>query len=312
MASSTGQRLWSITCFFNPTGSCRRLANYHAFRQQLVTPLVTAELAYGTQPELHEGDADILLHFQGHDVLWQKERLLNLALKAVPPVCDSIAWLDCDVIFERDDWPALVRRQLEHCMLVQPFQNVFDLDANLRREEVDLTCPKRQSLACKVASGSLSPELLATARLRNEWGCAAGLAWAGRRDLLERHGFYDAGIVGGGDRSMVCAAYGCWQGLERTHQLNESQQRHYLAWANPFSQSVQAQVGFVPGGISHLWHGNVQKRGYGTRFEGLAPFAFDPAPDIALDEQGCWRWNSNKTDLHRYVWSYFDMRNDDG
>ena len=304
--------LWGLTCFFNPNRSRRRLSNYHAFRQHLTVPLVTVELVYGAAPELNAGDADILLHLQGRDVLWQKERLLNLALQAVPRECDIVAWLDCDVLFERNDWPDLVRCQLEHCVLLQPFQNVFDLNAELLRTDADRADPGRQSLACKIVTGGLSPDLIATARLRNEWGCAAGLAWAGRRDVLDRHGFYDAGIVGGGDRAMVCAAYGCWQGLERTHQLNEKQQQHYLAWAGPFFDSVQGRVGFVEGSVFHLWHGNVQKRGYGTRFEGLTPFAFDPALDIAHDEQGCWRWNSNKPDLHRYVRRYFELRSDDG
>ena len=311
-ASTVGQRLWGITCFFNPSGSRRRLANYRVFRQNLVVPLVTVELAYGSTPELRSGDADVLLHLQGQDLLWQKERLLNLALKAVPRKCDSIAWLDCDVVFERADWPKLVREQLKHCNLVQPFQTVIDLGPDHDGEMVDRARPVRQSLVHKILAGGLSPTLLATARLRNEWNCAAGLAWVARRDILDRHGFYDAGIVGGGDRAMACAAYGCWQGLERTHRLNDRQQQHYLAWAQSFFDSVKGQVGFVEGAISHLWHGNVQKRGYGTRFDGLAPFGFDPAVDIALDEQGCWRWNSNKPDLHEYVRRYFALRNDDG
>jgi hypothetical protein len=135
-----------------------------------------------------------------------------------------------------------------------------------------------------------------------------GLAWAGRRAVLQRHGFYDAGIVGGGDRAMACAAYGCWQGLEQTHRMNLAQQRHYRNWAEPFFASVRGRVGYVEGSVCHLWHGTIQSRGYRSRFEGLAPFGFDPYTDIALDARGCWRWSSPKPALHEYVRRYLEVR----
>ena len=312
MAARVRPTLWGITCFFNPNGSRRRLANYRAFRRGLCVPLVTVELAFGPQHELQRDDADILIPLRGRDLLWQKERLLNLALQALPKEADAIAWLDCDVLFERGDWPGRVCAELERCVLLQPFENVHDLAADMRQDFLDAGTPSRRSLASRIASGYLNPDLLSTARLRNEWGCAAGLAWAGRREVLDRHGFYDAGIVGGGDRAMACAAFGRWQGLEQTHQMNAQQQQHYLAWAKPFFDSVRGQVGFIDGGIVHLWHGNIHKRGYGTRFAGLTPFAFDPDADIALDDQGCWRWNSSKPELHQYVQRYFAGRNEDG
>jgi hypothetical protein len=41
-------------------------------------------------------------------------------------------------------------------------------------------------------------------------------------------------------------------------------------------------------------------------------FEFDPFTDIALDEAGCWWWNSDKRALHAYVARYFETWNDDG
>src|SRR5262245_24288280 len=96
-------KLWAITCYFNPVGYRRRLENYLTFRQRLRAPLITVELSYGETFQLARGSAEILIQLRGQDVLWQKERLLNVALAAVPPACDKIAWLDCDVVFERSD-----------------------------------------------------------------------------------------------------------------------------------------------------------------------------------------------------------------
>ena len=66
--------------FFNPVRYQRRLANYKVFRQRLDVPLIAIELAYGPNFELQQHDAEILLQIRGDAVLWQKEKLLNLAL----------------------------------------------------------------------------------------------------------------------------------------------------------------------------------------------------------------------------------------
>jgi hypothetical protein len=63
-----------------------------------------AKLSFDGGFELTKDDADILIQISGGAVLWQKERLLNLAIKLVPLHVKSIAWLDCDVIFDRPDW----------------------------------------------------------------------------------------------------------------------------------------------------------------------------------------------------------------
>ena len=64
--------------------------------------------------------------------------------------------------------------------------------------------------------------------------------------------------------------------------------------------------------LHHLWHGDVRDRGFGTRHVGFAAFDFDPRADIALDGHGCWRWSSDKPELHRYVRDYFAARTEDG
>ena len=81
----------------------RRLANYRSFREHLAVPLITVELSYGAGFDLREGEADVLIQLRGRDVMWQKERLLNVGLGALPSACSKVVWLDCDIIFEGDD-----------------------------------------------------------------------------------------------------------------------------------------------------------------------------------------------------------------
>src|SRR5262245_41446478 len=104
-------RLWAITCYFNPLGSRRRRVNYAIFRQRLALPLVATALSFDGCGELREGDAEIVLHCDGGDVMWQKERLLNLALAALPAACEHVLWVDCDVIFQRPDLQEAIRRK---------------------------------------------------------------------------------------------------------------------------------------------------------------------------------------------------------
>ena len=89
-----------ITSYFNPMRSRRRLANYRTFRSRLNAPLFTVELSFDGRFELTPSDADHLIQLSGGDIMWQKERLLNIALGAVPGDVEDVAWIDCDLVFE--------------------------------------------------------------------------------------------------------------------------------------------------------------------------------------------------------------------
>src|SRR5262245_42591250 len=83
-----GNRLWAITSYFNPAGYRNRRENYRLFRERLAVPLVTVEWARDGRFALGPEDAEVLVQVSGGDVLWQKERLLNVALRHLPDDCD--------------------------------------------------------------------------------------------------------------------------------------------------------------------------------------------------------------------------------
>ena len=119
--------LWGVTAYFNPAGYQSRLDNYRSFRKRLNTPLVAVEMSPDGRFELRCDDADIVVQLAGGDVLWQKERLLNVALLHLPKDCDIVAWLDCDILFSDDNWPARARAALDSYCMVQLFDEVCDL-----------------------------------------------------------------------------------------------------------------------------------------------------------------------------------------
>jgi hypothetical protein len=184
-ANHHAQPLWAINAYFNPMRYRRRLANYQTFREHLSVPLITVELSYGAEEfDLREGEADVLIQLRGQDILWQKERLLNVGLGALPSECTKVVWLDCDVIFGEDGWAEEVNRLLDEFPLVQAFSHVHYLPRDLPADEVGLADAEfsRSSVASAVASGLSAHTCLSRPpetpyQDRN----STGYAWAARR-----------------------------------------------------------------------------------------------------------------------------------
>src|SRR5580658_492333 len=308
--------LWAITSYFNSSGYKSRLKNYRSFRANLEVPLIAVELSFTGRFELEAGDAEVLVQLVGGDILWQKERLLNLALCHLPGDCDEVAWIDCDVIFERDDWPKRACAALRRFSIVQLFDERLNLAPRAGHDSsrwmaVDSVATK--TIGYLIATGQFKPPDLYGTGPFVVRGLTCGLGWVARRALLEKHGLYDAKILGGGDKAIVGAALaGGMLEYVNAAGLNAYQTEHYLKWAAPFSQEIDGRIGFVDGRIFHLWHGDLNARKYRQRQGTLTRFRFDPFTDIAVDrDSGCWRWNTNKPEMHERVKEYFRSRNED-
>jgi hypothetical protein len=313
-AARTGSELWVITSYFNPSGSRRRLLNYRQFRRYLAAPLLTVELSFGAPPTLAAPDADILLQCRDGDVMWQKERLLNHALAHLPAVCKQVAWIDCDLIFDSNDWLAQAGAALSQALLVQLFTTVrhapVDADpAALPGRELGWSQP---SVMASVALNGDPAAALGSVMNRDPASPSPGMAWAARRELLEAHGLYDRCIVGGGDTAFACAALGRPEVAARLHQMNPHQQSAYMAWAQGLVTHVGGQVTCLGGTVHHLWHGDLQHRQSSARHARLAPHDYDPTLDLAPGCDGAWRWARSNPGLHALVRGYFHERREDG
>lgn len=306
-AARAASHLWAITSYFNPMRYRRRLANYRTFRARLDVPLVAVELAYGDGFELGAGDAEILIQLRGRDVMWQKERLLNLALAALPAHCSKVVWVDCDVLFAAPDWSRRLDALLDRHAVVQAFRRVCHVAADWSAGAASPLFTQTAVLALVADAGS---EALASRVPSGPGSSNKGMVWAARRSLLAEHGLYDASIIGGGDLAFVAALCGRFDVAMRV--MNDRQSEHYLHWARRWHGAVSGPPGVLDALLLHLWHGDVGDRRYRERHESLRPYDFDPATDIALDDEGAWRWNSDKPGLHEYVRCYFASRREDG
>ncbi len=292
---------WGLTCFFNPQQYKNKKENYLKFREsnkKQGLKLICVELAFNDNPyELTNNDADILIQIRTASVLWQKERLLNIAFKSLPQDCDKIAWLDCDILFEDNSWIKLVSESLEKYVVVQPFKTAILLQQDLKKENGIIS----NSFVCRLSLNGFSSvfDLQRT-----------GLVWCARREIFELYNFFDRAILGGGDKIMALS-FASMLPKYIDSLPNKDISIFAEKWAKKIIPLVRNSVNYLPLTIIHLYHGEKEKRVYTKRNYILQKYRFNPETDIKINEEGVWVWNSNKKSLHRAVNDYFAYRDEE-
>jgi hypothetical protein len=314
--------LWAITSYFNPTGSRRRLANYRKFRASLAAPLLAVECSPEGRFELTCEDADLLVQVAGGDLMWQKERLLNLGVARLPQSCRHVAWLDCDILFDGNAWVSEALLRLEEVPLVQLYDQVaymarLPIDAiagisDWRARQMEFTrggyaAALRESSADDRARPVAADDLETFRRMPS-----SGFAWAAQRELLARNPLFDVWICGGGDSAYVLAATGKADWVVEQHRLSPAHREYFLPRAAALAADVSGRVAFVPGTICHLWHGEFRDRRYRARHEILSRHDFDPATFLRVADSGMWAWGDVPSTLPTAIADYFDGRHEDG
>lgn len=300
--------LWIVTCYFNPQSYATRLENYHRFKkafERSAARFVTVECAFDNQPFVLSGPNVISL--KATDVMWQKERLLNIAISSLPSECRKVVWLDCDILFQNPMWLVQTSKLLDRFALVQPFQEVVYPP----KGELCYSGESNDSIESFASAFSSAPNKYLAGNFRKHGH--TGFGWAARRDLLTSHGLYEACVVGDGDHMMAHAACGDWDSSCVYNSIVGFVHRnHFRQWAVPFYKDVRGRLGYVPGTILHLWHGEAQNKRLYKRLLELAAFEFDPTRDVRVEHGGALEWNSPKLELHRWLQEYFASRMEDG
>lgn len=283
-----------VTCFFNPMGYSRPIANYWRFRQALEPyPLTTVELSYNGSFSIPDS---IRIEGNPHtQVLWQKERLLNHSINQLPASVQNIAWLDCDITFLNPNWIEQTEALLDQYPLVQPFTNCHWLNRN---QEIEIS---RKSVAyakgyARIGTGKVHP----------------GFAWAARRELLQQWGgLFDSDITGSNDSIMASAV--CHEHLRGHHDNAPDALRKRIAqWGSRVQKYLQkGNLAAVSGDVLHHYHGSIANRNYWKRFLLLKKHRFNPESDIRIAANGAWEWASPKFPLHQSVHNYFAARRED-
>lgn len=311
---NAGESLWAITTYFNPVGYRTRRDNFRIFREWLPIPLIAVEYSVDGF-DLQPGDAEILVQLHGDDVMWQKERLYNIARGHLPANCEQVLWIDCDIVLSGPNWPERLKESLAERAVVQPFHRLALLVRDVLPPPRDAT----EVLDWRTSLVRFLEEDPGGITLFRQWGTSLrkkyshGFAWAARRDVFDRFEFYDRMIVGGGDKAFTAPLFRQQDALAPSFAFDADQRADYLAWANAVSALVDGSVGYVDANAYHLWHGKLSDRGYDDRHVALHAAGFRALEDIRIDDAtGCWRWATDKPALHEYVRGHFIRRREDG
>ena len=289
--------LYCITSYFNPIGYQKFKDNYTKFRKELKKPLITVELAFDDQPFF----VDDAIQIRGYksNVLWQKERLLNVAIENLPSNADKVVWLDADVIFENENWYEETEKMLDDKPVCQMFEYVY--------EKIPEHIPIDESVYAKDGIG-FAKYHVDQMDIKNIWP-KPGLGWGMRLDCLPT-GLYDKCIVGNNDVYQLAAWMGNWY-----HPLLESMHpescKDFLINKYQDYEAVQGNIGYIKGRIEHLYHGTFNNRRYHERTKISIKHKFNAVSDIKINPNNIYEWSTRKPKMHQEVYNYFYERRDD-
>lgn len=305
-------KLYIVTSFFNPNQFKVRGRLFRNFAAHMtasgIGSMVTVEAAFGGHPyEVTSSANPWHLQVRTDQVLWHKERMLNLGiarLLQLVPDAHNIGILDADVTFANPDWVDGTVHALMHHQVVQPFGQCIYLNS---KEESMWDCPSSFRFFKDRRGYHQAPALPASYTFQGH----PGLAWAFTKPTLDAlGGLYDLCAAGSGDTVMANALKGSWNTFlpqAPTEAMVTSMKR----WAAKCDVSVKTNVGFVPGALLHHWHGASEERGYEKRWAILSFHRYDPLTDLVLDSQGLYRWAGNKPQLEDDVRLSLGNRNED-
>ena len=253
--------------------------------------LYIVELAFGDAPfhvTLPDDSCHLQLRTDADNVLWHKEAMLNAALdRIVPSDALFLAWIDADLVFEDSTWPSRALKMLSSGYdYVQLFDRLLWLSEN-------------DAFVERETSGFRKSGRRAT----------FGFAWAFSRRLLDTIGgrFYDACILGGGDKFMLDV-------IRREHSTEYS--NISLAYHQEFCRmgvcTTPLRMRGIAGTVKHRYHGSYKSRMYKLRMRILKNAEFDPNTMLVRQPNGLWKLNIEHNDVVKTVASdiaaYFQKR----
>lgn len=257
--------------------------------------LWTVEGLFPGQYAHTSGDRGIPVDLQ--DLLWHKERLLQIGVEQLPDDVDAVLWLDADVMFELPNIRERIEQSLSDYVVCQPWSQSLYYDEAGR--PINGVFDVRQRGGDQFSAWAIEVPLflrrsMASMNLgklptTNPSKSHPGLAWAARRELLADVGFYQCNMGGAGDVTMCEGFWGRREGLVR-EQYSGPQWPHVVGYVTDCFAAVRGNVGCVEGTIRHLWHGSLRTRRYRERIAALIASEFDPGQHLVCEPGQALRW----------------------
>jgi hypothetical protein len=311
--------LYVITAVFNPWRYKSRIKLYNDFAAYIAlspnVKLVTVELAFGDRPyEVTEPNNPLHVQLRTNEEIWHKERMVNLAINRLPHDWKYVAWIDADITFAKLDWALETVHLLQHYQVLQMFSHAVDVGPNHEhlRTHTGFMFANAEGLVPEDRPGMIwnydHVTMQGTPRME---ALHPGFAWAARREAVHNlGGLIDYAALGSADRHM---AYAFVEKVELSYPKGISM-GYYEAlqiWQKRCKEHIRKNIGYMPGMITHYWHGKKVDRRYQDRWQILIEHQYDPEFDIKPDTYGLYQHSGNKPQLEYDIRNYFKARNED-
>lgn len=272
-----------LACFYNPQRSPYRLLafqHWYASIRHLPHRIIECTIGTDTEPQRQRQlpASPWMTHVHTQGLLWHKETLLNRLIAALPDTYRYVFWLDTDVLFTNQHWLPEAVEVLQDATILQPFGYCIHLARHDLTPVFDVEDARRHCSFQARRHPAMWRSFAANAATTGLSGSPhydvhghVGFAWGARREVLEAVPLYDKALMGGADHLMAHAAAG-----HIPHpciaQAFPDVTQEVEAWSRTFYAATQGKVGYVPGDLYHLWHGDVAKRQYLARIKQFAPY----------------------------------------
>lgn len=304
-------KLWVVAVVSNPVRYQTRYKLFKAFEKHMQDSgvnLLIVEQAFGVRPfEITKPNNKNHVRIRTFHELWHKENMINIGMNRIPdPDWEYMAWIDADIMFNRPDWAIECVHQLQHYMVIQMFSEAIDLGPDYQ------VLDRHQGFVKSYIENDMypnTPQKKGYYYFKNQWH--PGYAWAARREALEElGGLIDWAILGAGDHHMAMALIGeAEKNLPKG--LHERYVKKVLMWQDRAIRLLNRDIGYMPGTISHFFHGKKKNRKYTERWKILVNNGFDPDSDLKRDTCGLWQLTGNNWRLRDEIRLYFKSRNED-
>lgn len=308
------EKLHVVTAVSNPINYNSRYELYVEFAKRIKDAgaiLWTVELAYGERSFVvtqKDNPFHLQLRSGGEDrkgnVLWSKENLLALMINRLPKEAKYICWCDADIQFARSDWPEEAIQLLQVHDIIQPWSFAQDLGPN--GDPID---KKPQMSFCKAWFDG--HDVVGKPESYSGGVGHPGYVWCIRRDAYDKlGGLIDWAPLGSSDRHMAFGLID--QVLKSVHpNIHPIYKKHLKIWQVNARHYLHRNIGYLPGLITHYWHGKKFQRYYNDRWSILVKNQFNPELDLKKDAQGLYHITERNWRLRHDIIKYFRARNED-
>lgn len=298
-----------ISCFFNPQKSSYRTKAFEVFYESIrhLNHLIVECIIGDDEPQLENNGH--VLQIYTRDLLWHKESLLNKAIEKLPPQIKYIFWADADVIFTNQNWLVQGVDQLQLKTIIQPFEYCVHLEKDELKPSfnpqdvigTDNLPNSRNNKVWRSFCANYVDTLLWQDPVYDRHG-HVGFAWGARREVITTVPLYDRALIGGADHIIAHAAAGQINHPCITKSFTDNLQE-IEEWSQSFYASTEGRIGYCPGNLYHIWHGDISKREYLPRIQ---DFTSHINKITHRDRNGLHQ--SDDDDANHYMQDYFVRR----